>query len=87
MSKYSRSAFGRAVICSRDKSLFLQSTKNGIKYGMVYKLDLEKSKGGISSQLACYSLENVKMFNPTYLEFFNNAMDLPLIDYLTYNPT
>ena len=40
MNKYSRSAFGRAIICSRDKSLFIQSSKNGIKYGMVYKLDM-----------------------------------------------
>lgn len=67
MNKYSRCAFGRAIVCSRDKSLFIQSLKNGIKFGMVHKFDMEKSKGSISSQLACYALENVKSFNPTYL--------------------
>lgn len=52
---------------------------------MIHKYDAEKSKGSISSQLACYALENIKTFNPTYLEFFYNLMNLPLIDYLTYH--
>ena len=67
LSKYSRCAFGRSIILSRDRSLFIQAVKNGIKLGTVYKLDLAKSKGAVGSQLACYALENVKMFDPTYL--------------------
>lgn len=90
VARYSRCVYGRAVLCNTGRNYFIEFEKNGVRCYTIHHADQPadmRASFAASSLLSCYPLETVTPNHNSYLEFYLNVMELPLIDYLGYSPS